>query len=125
MVNYLLISILLSFIGGGLYFTLLRNRMQVLQAKYFLLCTIFLSCAVPFVIPELPNYTAAIEKEFLFDYSEYNQWNVVDIEDDELVACYAAASNSAEQCHCEVRQQSEVLYYQSNACYNFILACKN
>ena len=124
MVNYLLISFLLSIIGGGLYFTLLRNRIQVLQAKYLLLCIIFLTCAVPFFIPELPNYTAAIEKEYLFDYSEYNQWNMVDIEDEELVACYATASNSEEQCFCEVKQQSDVLFYQSNTCYNFILACK-
>lgn len=124
MVNYILLSCLLSMIGGAVYFSLLRNRLQVLHAKYVLLGIIALSWIIPLMAPSLPNYALALEKEYLFDYSEYNEWNVVDIEDQVLVACYETAANSTEQCHCEIKQQSNVLYYQSNAFYNFIITCK-
>lgn len=124
MANYILISCLLSTIGGFAYFGLLRQRLQVLQAKYVLLGIILLSWMMPLLVPSIPNYTSALEKQYLFDYREYNQWNVVDLEDDELLACYEQADNSKEQCNCEIQQQSDVLYYQSNAYYNFIITCK-
>ena len=124
MVSYILLSSLLSIIGGAIYFGLLQKRLQVLHAKYALLGIIALSWLIPFMVPNLPNYTAALEDKYLFDYSEYDQWNVVDIEDETLVACYETATNSKDQCHCEVAQQSNVLYYQSNSYYNFIITCK-
>lgn len=125
MVNYILLSCLLSIIGGAFYFGILQKRLQALQAKYVLLGIITLSWVIPFMVPNLPNYTEALEKEYLFDYHAYDNWNVVDIEDQTLVACYESAENSEEQCHCEVKQQSNVLYYQSNPYYNFILTCKH
>lgn len=124
MTNYILLSCLLSIIGGSLYFGLLRKRLQVLQAKYVLLGIIVLSWMIPVLVPSLPNYTSALEQEYLFDYSEYDQWNVVDLNDETLIACYETASNSAEQCNCEVQQKSNVLYYQYNPYYNCIIACK-
>ena len=125
MVNYILLSCLLSFIGGAIYFGLLRKHLQVLHAKYVLIGIIALSWIIPILAPSLPNYTAALEKEYLFDYREYDEWNVVDIEDENLVACYETAVTSDDQCACEVQQQSNVLYYQSNPYYNFIITCKS
>lgn len=124
MVNYILLSCLLSFIGGAFYFGLLQKRLQVLQAKYVLVGIIALSWIIPILVPSLPNYANALEKDYLFDYSNYDAWNVVNIEDQNLVACYETAENSKEQCHCEIKQQSNVLYYQSNPYYNFIITCK-
>jgi len=125
MVHYILLSCLLSMIGGGLYFFVLQKRLQVLQAKYTLLGILMLSWMIPVLAPNLPNYTQKLGEDYLVDYKNYDAWNVVDIHDDNLVACYESANNSEEQCHCEVKQQSNVLYYQSSAYYNFILACKN
>ncbi|BDS13703.1 M56 family metallopeptidase [Aureispira anguillae] len=125
MINYILLSSLLSIIGGLFYFGFLKGRLQVLQAKYVLLGIMALSWTVPAMVPNLPNYTVALEKEYLLDYHNYDDWNVVDIEDQNLVACYETAENSKELCHCEVKQQSNVLYYQSNPYYNFIITCKS
>lgn len=112
-------------IGGGLYFGVLQKRLQVLQAKYVLLGILLLSWMIPLMVPSLPNYTQELGEEYLVDYKNYNAWNVVDIQDDNLVACYESATDSKEQCHCEVKQQSNVLYYQSSSYYNFIIACKH
>lgn len=125
MVHYILLSCLLSMIGGGLYFFVLQKRLQVLQAKYVLLGILLLSWMIPIMVPSLPNYTQELGEEYLVDYKNYDAWNVVDIQDDNLVACYESAENSQEQCHCEVKQQSNVLYYQSNSYYNFVITCKN
>jgi len=125
MVHYILLSCLLSVIGGGLYFFVLQKRLQVLQAKYVLLGILLLSWVIPVLVPSLPNYTQELGEAYLVDYNNYDAWNVVDIQDDNLVACYESADNSQEQCHCEVKQQSNVLYYQSNSYYNFIITCKN
>ncbi|MFT5647221.1 MAG: beta-lactamase regulating signal transducer with metallopeptidase domain [Aureispira sp.] len=125
MVHYILLSCLLSMIGGGLYFFVLQKRLQVLQAKYVLLGILLLSWMIPIMVPSLPNYTQELGEEYLVDYKSYDAWNVVDIQDDDLVACYESAENSQEQCHCEVQQQSNVLYYQSNSYYNFVITCKN
>ncbi|CAA6800613.1 MAG: Antirepressor regulating drug resistance protein [uncultured Aureispira sp.] len=125
MVHYILLSCLLSMIGGGLYFFVLQKHLQVLQAKYVLLGILLLSWMIPIMLPSLPNYTQELGEEYLADYKKYDAWNVVDIQDDNLVACYESAENSEEQCHCEVKQQSNVLYYQSNSYYNFIITCKN
>lgn len=124
MVHYILLSCLLSMIGGGLYFFVLQKRLQVLQAKYVLLGILLLSWLIPVIVPSLPNYTQELGAEYLVDYKNYDAWNVVDIQDENLVACYESAENSQEQCHCEVKQQSNVLYYQSSSYYNFILTCK-
>jgi hypothetical protein len=112
-------------IGGGLYFFVLQKRLQVLQAKYVLLGILLLSWMIPVLVPSLPNYTQELGEEYLVDYKDYAAWNVVDIQDDNLVTCYKNAKNSKEQCHCEVKQQSNVLYYQANSYYNFIITCKN
>lgn len=125
MVHYILLSCLLSMIGGGLYFFVLQKRLQVLQAKYVLLGILILSWMIPIMVPSLPNYTQELGAEYLVDYRNYDAWNVVDIQDENLVACYEDAANSREQCHCEVKQQSDVLYYQSNTYYNFIITCKS
>lgn len=125
MVHYILLSCLLSIIGGGLYFFVLQKRLQVLHAKYVLLGILLLSWLIPVIVPSLPNYTQELGEGYLIDYKNYDEWNVVDIHDESLVACYESAENSQEQCHCEVKQQSNVLYYQSSSYYNFILTCKN
>ena len=125
MIHYILLSCLLSLLGGGLYFLFLQQRLAVLHAKYTLLAIIMLSWVIPFLVPSLPHYTQAFQAEYLFDYSQYNQWNVVDIQDQALVACYDKAANSKEQCHCEVQQQSNILFYQANPYYNFWLTCKS
>ncbi len=124
MVHYILLSSLLSIIGGLFYFGLLRNRLKVLHAKYTLLAIIILSWVIPFLVPSLPNYALSLEDEYLFDYSQYNQWNVVEIADPLLVNCYEIAQTSAEQCNCEIEQQSNILLYQSNSYYNFLIAAK-
>jgi hypothetical protein len=124
MIHYILLSCLLSCLGGAIYFGLLRQRLQVLHAKYTILAVIVLSWIIPLLVPSLPNYTAALEEEYLFDYSLYNQWNVVNIEDQTLVACYEQATDSKQQCHCEIEQQSEIVAYQYNPYYNAALTCK-
>ncbi len=122
--HYLLLSIILSLIGGILYFSVLQKRLNVLHAKYTLFAIITLSWIVPLLIPGLPNYTKALQAEYLFDYSEYNQWNVVDIKDNALVACYEKATSSKEQCSCEIQQQSNIILYQNDPLYNFLLSSK-
>lgn len=124
MAAYILLSSLLSIIGGCFYFCILRNRLQVLQAKYVLLSILLLSWVVPILVPSLPNYTSSLEKKYLFDYKAYNNWNVVDIKDETLLACYEKATTSKQQCECEVQQQANILYYQSNPYYNFIISIK-
>lgn len=124
MIHYILLSCLLSCLGGAIYFGWLRQRLQVLHAKYTILGIIALSWMIPFLVPSLPTYTAALEQEYLFDYSQYNQWNVVDITDPQLATCYETATDSKEQCHCEVQQQAEVVAYQYNPYYQAALTCK-
>lgn len=125
MVNYILLSCLLSMIGGVLYFGLLRRYLQVLYAKYTLLVIILLSWLVPVMVPSLPNYASAVETAYLFDYKEYNRWNVVDLDDKKLLICYAKSRTSKELCHCEIEQKSAILLYQYNPFYSFIIYCKS
>lgn len=124
MINCILLSCLLSILGGGIYFGVLRHYLSALHAKYVLFGIIAMSWLIPLLIPNLPNYSETLEKAYLFDYNEYSAWNVVDIEDENLVACYETAANSQEQCRCEIKQQMVVVYYQSNPYYNFLIACK-
>lgn len=124
MIHYILLSCLLSLLGGAIYFGGLRQRLTVLHAKYTLLAIIVLSWAIPLLVPSLPTYTTSLQKDFLVDYRQYTKWNVVDIEDKSLVACYKEASSSKEQCHCEVTQKSEIVQFQYNPYYNFLLTCK-
>jgi hypothetical protein len=124
MLTYWLLSCLLFALGALLYRFLLRERLRVQHAKYVLLGMVLLSWATPFLVPSLPAKAVALEQDYLPDYRYYEAWNVVDIEDGALLSCYAGATDSEEQCHCEVEQQAEVLAYQSNPYYNCLLHCK-
>lgn len=125
MFPYWLLSCLLFSLGVLLYHFLLRAYLQVQHAKYVLVGMVLLSWGIPLLVPSLPAKAIELEQNYLKDYREYTAWNVVDIQDGDLLLCYADASNSQEQCHCEVKQQSEVLAYQSNYYYNCLLACKH
>lgn len=124
MLPYWLLSCLLFSLGALLYHFFLRQYLQVQHAKYVLVGMVVLSWTIPFLVPSLPAKAIALEQDYLQDYSTYTSWNVVDIQDGELLQCYAGADNSQEQCHCEIKQQAEVLAYQSNTYYNCLLACK-
>jgi len=124
MTHYILIATLLSLIGGLFYFGWFQKRLDVLQAKVTLLVIIALSWTIPILVPTIPEYTKTLEKEYLFDYNAYTAWNVVDIKDDALVDCYEQAKSSADQCQCEIEQQSNIIRYQNNPYYNVIIASK-
>lgn len=124
MLPYWLLSCLLFGLGVTLYHFLLRHYLRVQHAKYVLVGMVLLSWAIPFMVPSLPAKAIALEQNYLKDYRDYDAWNVVDIQDGELLSCYAIADNSQEQCHCEIEQQAEVLAYQSNPYYNCLLTCK-
>ncbi|MGH1335733.1 MAG: M56 family metallopeptidase [Aureispira sp.] len=124
MLPYWFLSCLLFSLGALLYHFLLRHSLKVQHAKYVLVGMVLLSWGIPMLVPSLPAKAIALEKDYLKDYRNYTAWNVVDIQDGELLHCYAGANNSQEQCHCEVKQQAEVLAYQSNPYYNCLLICK-
>ena len=124
MLVYWLLSVLLSLFGWGVYVVALRRRLPVLHAKWVLVGMVVLSWMVPFLVPSLPEQTQALQQSYLPDYRQYEDWNVVDLQDQTLLSCYKSADNSKDQCHCEIEQQAEVLAYQSNPYYNFLLALK-
>lgn len=124
MLMYWFLSVVLSLLGWSIYAGLLRERLPVLQAKWVLVGMVVLSWSMPFLVPSLPEQTQALQQTYLPDYRHYGAWNVVDLQDEALLSCYKTANSSQDQCHCEVKQQAEVLAYQSNPYYNALLAAK-
>lgn len=125
MFNYIVLTCLLSFAGGAIYFLGLRRLLSAQYAKYFVLTVICLSFCIPLLIPHIPNYSSALQQEYTFDHYTYNEWNVVDISDPELLECYETADNSNQVCECEVIQQSKTfLAYTPDPVYNVMNTCK-
>ena len=108
----------------GLLCTFFAKAPLCALCQMVLVAIVLLSWAMPFLVPSLPKQTQALQQQYLPDYRDYDAWNVVDLQDEALLSCYKTASTSADQCHCEIKQQSVVLEYQSNPYYNCILVCK-
>lgn len=124
MLTYFTLSCLLSAMGSILYFIWLRKKLTALQAKTALLVIVLLSWAIPFMVPELPNYTKAITAGDIFYYENYNQWNVVNLDDESLQKCYDKAANSKDMCNCEVSQKANLVTFSPNPYYNFMTQCR-
>ncbi len=112
-INYLLVSSLLLLLGG-LIFAFLQHKMTAKQNKliinFLLVTALFLPCC----LPDIPNYMEGLNDAQTFDYHSYNQWNVVNINDSSLVACYEKSKNSRDFCQCEIVQKSNLWAYRPN-----------
>lgn len=124
MLNYLLLSVLLSLLGTGIYAFWLRRRLSAAQSKFALILILLLSWAIPALTPDIPHYSEALAGKELFLYEEYNAWNVVDIEDDKLQHCYTKAADSKDICDCELVQKAELITFQQDPFYNFLLSAR-
>ena len=124
MLTYFTLSCLLSALGSLLYFFWLRNRLTAIQAKTTLVCIVVLSWAIPFLVPQLPNYAKVVSEGDAFYYENYNQWNVVNIEDASLQECYHKAIDSKDMCNCEVVQKANIVTFTPNPYYNFMAQCR-
>jgi hypothetical protein len=124
MLNYLLLSTLLSIVGASIYFLWLRKRLSATQSKLALSLVLVLSWTIPFVTPSIPHYSEALVGKELFLYEEYNAWNVVDIEDKKLQECYKKAEDSKDICGCELVQKADLITFQQDPFYNFLLKAR-
>ncbi len=124
MLNYLFLSTILSLVGAALYFFWLNKRLSAAQCKFALMLILILSWIIPAIIPSIPHYSDALAGKELFLYDEYNAWNVVDIQDKSLQNCYDQAANSADMCDCEVVQKANLITFQQDPFYNFLLKAR-
>lgn len=112
----LLLSYLLLLVGYTLYRYLLQSSLGLLQRKYSLLLIIGLAAGLPWVSSQFNHYVRIGEPA-----SSYRAWNVVDIEDKQLLACYRNASNNADICACELRQQQQKVQWDYLPLQSFFL----
>lgn len=119
MIQQILLSGILLSVGAGFYFLLIRRWLSAIYAKWWILCLLLLSAAIPAIFPHLSPYSTPE-----IDYYAYDGWNQVDIEDTELQACYKAAADSKEFCRCEVVQKSKIVLYKPSPWYDFLLHCR-
>jgi beta-lactamase regulating signal transducer with metallopeptidase domain len=120
MLAYLILSGILSTVGALIYILLLRRQLSATQSKFALLLIVLLSLATPFFVPELPNYTQMLSEGKVF-YDNYTEWNVVDINDKALIDCYNKADDSKDMCDCEVIQKANIVTFQYDPFYNFMV----
>lgn len=121
MFHQILLSGLLLAIGAAFYTVAVRRWLSPLYAKWWLVGLLGLCLAVPLLTPALPYSQQTSDAAQSFDSYTYNQWNVVDINDPSLQACYKEASTSKEVCRCEIAQKAELLVYKPSPWYDFLL----
>ncbi len=120
-INYLLVAGLLLAISGFV-FAVFNKKLSLLQNKlliHFLLITALL---LPCCLPHISHYAEGLDDAQTFDYHRYNDWNVVNINDPALVACYEKTKNSRDFCQCEIVQKARLWEYRPDTWRDKIIA---
>lgn len=94
---------------------LLERWAAPILRKWLIVSAVSLSFVLPFC------WDMPVQERQRFDEEAYSGWQVVDISDAQLRACYAVAANSQEVCRCEVEQKARLIVYEPNDYYEFLL----
>ena len=94
---------------------LLERWAAPILRKWLIVSAVSLSFVLPFC------WDMPVQERQRFDEEAYSGWQVVDISDAQLRACYAVAANSQEVCRCEVEQKARLIIYEPNDYYEWLL----
>ncbi len=94
---------------------ILARWASFLQRKWSIVAAVVLSLLLPVF------FGGTEEERHRFDEEAYRGWQVVDISDATLRACYRTAQDSREVCRCEVEQKARMIVYEENDYYEFLL----
>lgn len=115
----LLLGYLLSGLGYLLYQLWIRQHIAPKQRKVYIYTMIGLSFLLPLLFLHQDSaLPSALQRSQIVAVDDFVNDPVLD---EALIACYDKVNSQEGLCHCEQLQQSNLLYYQSNPFYNFLI----
>jgi len=118
---YLLLGYSLSAIGFLIYKFLIKNKIAPRQRKVYIYSVVALSLALPFLFMQSSKVLPSAQHATIVQPEEFVNEPVLD---KALSSCYDKVESQEGLCHCEQLQQSNLLYYQPNQFYDFIITNK-
>ncbi len=126
LINYLLITYLLSIVGTLLYL-FLRNKVSLDTRRWLLLGTIGFSLAIPWVMDSLKAHTDAhIYEVCLHEHTIPEDVWLAYCPDqgEEMEMCYELAASTEGFCNCQEVVLDNLILFKSQPTYDFLLASR-
>lgn len=118
---YLLLGYSLSAIGFLVYHFIIKNKITPQQRKTYIYSVVALSLALPALFMQSAEVLPSANHVEIVEPDEFVNEPVLD---EALASCYDKIETQEGLCHCEQLQQSNLLYYQPNQFYDFIITNK-
>ena len=120
---YLLLGYLLSILAFLVYRFFIKDKISPKQRKIYIYSTVILSLSLPLLfLQQSEVLPLGIVHAEVVQPDEFVNEPVLD---KALKSCYDKVDNQEGLCHCEQLQQSNLLYYQSNPLYDFLILNKS
>ena len=120
--NYIILSSFLLVLLAIVFSLLFKNKLNLIQNKLILNLSILAIILLTFGLPNIAFYQEGLTDRQTFNFHSYQEWNVVDINDNFLVACYEKANTSRDFCQCEVEQKAQLFKFKPNIYRDFLIA---
>ncbi len=123
MLSYILFTYLLLFLGGGLYYFLIRNSQLPFQHQRLMLLSIMgMSLVLPFItkyhlLPEIVH-TEPVQSSMVLMEEVYSEFCPSDAE---INTCYEEALTAAEFCECTEIAKENIVAYKADWTYELVI----
>lgn len=115
---YILLGYLLSMVGFAVYHYGIKDNITPKQRKIYIYALVSLSLALPAFFVQNANLSFLAENAAIVAPDDFVNEPVLD---KALKTCYEQVATQEGLCHCEQLQQSNLLYYEPNPAYNFLI----